>query len=757
MVDFAIDVVVRPDKAKRGTKEVERSLNNVNAAAERTNKLISRAFTGVGTGLIVRALGNLANTFVTLQNQVKVATDGVGDVGDSLDTLFDIANRARVPIEGTVQLFQRLSFAAGEIGASQQDLFKFVETVSQALAVQGGSASAASGALLQLSQAVGSGIVRAEEFNSILEGAFPIALAAARGIDEAGGSVAKLRSLIVEGKITSEQFFRGLLSQSDEIAKTFSQTNSTIAQAFSVLRNNLVATVGEIDKSAGVTNAIASAILSVANNIGGLVDSIKVLGITLAVVFAPQILAAVGNLKILVTSLNAARVAFLTFSAALAIGGLPALLPVLASLGALIGGVLVVGLVALGAAAFVAQDAFVKFFNFLGLDGEKVLLSFVALVEGTVATAVGLFKGFVEVIKGVFNAVQIFLFKTDDAIKQRIGKRADPADFGLTPEAAVRGGRSVAENFNRGFEQGSQGFGLVDKLVASRGPGVKFNPVDVNGETTKSLSNVTDAAKKAEEVFKRQQKLLESIKGPQLNYNETINDLNTLLARGAINQEEYRNKLRDLNLEILSVDRTLQGGLKRGLLEIEDRFGDVASVAENTLVNAFQSAEDALVEFATTGKLEFGDLVDSILEDVARLVIRQQITGPLAQGFSDLFGGGTGGGGIGDFIGSLFGGFRAGGGDVEGGKSYIVGEKGPELFNPGRSGSITPNNALGGDVYINIINNTPSQVRVQENVDGNQKSIEVMIDESTARNINNPGSATSSALKGTLSREKTRR
>jgi hypothetical protein len=54
--------------------------------------------------------------------------------------------------------------------------------------------------------------------------------------------------------------------------------------------------------------------------------------------------------------------------------------------------------------------------------------------------------------------------------------------------------------------------------------------------------------------------------------------------------------------------------------------------------------------------------------------------------------------GITGFIGGLFGGFRASGGPVSAGRSYIVGERGPELFTPGASGAITPNGAGGGVV-----------------------------------------------------------
>lgn len=130
----------------------------------------------------------------------------------------------------------------------------------------------------------------------------------------------------------------------------------------------------------------------------------------------------------------------------------------------------------------------------------------------------------------------------------------------------------------------------------------------------------------------------------------------------------------------------LQSGIQAGLESIQQTIHGFGAQAEATLVNAFNSAEDALVEFVTTGKVNFKSLVDSILADLTRLLARQAISGLL-----NSLGGGGGG-----FFGSLasaFGGGKADGGSVVPGQFYVVGEKGPELFAPNSSGRIVPNDA----------------------------------------------------------------
>ncbi|MCG7984738.1 MAG: hypothetical protein JAY90_18550 [Candidatus Thiodiazotropha lotti] len=92
----------------------------------------------------------------------------------------------------------------------------------------------------------------------------------------------------------------------------------------------------------------------------------------------------------------------------------------------------------------------------------------------------------------------------------------------------------------------------------------------------------------------------------------------------------------------------------------------------------FRSAfEDAIIEGEN-----LSDVLRSLAQDVLRIFVRKQVTEPLGTILSSIF--------------TSF--FKAEGGSVSAGQSYIVGERGPELFTPGVSGHITPNNALGGIV-----------------------------------------------------------
>tara|TARA_Y100001951_G_C11295683_1_gene275416 strand:- start:1010 stop:2677 length:1668 start_codon:yes stop_codon:yes gene_type:complete len=151
------------------------------------------------------------------------------------------------------------------------------------------------------------------------------------------------------------------------------------------------------------------------------------------------------------------------------------------------------------------------------------------------------------------------------------------------------------------------------------------------------------------------------------------------------------------------VDRFAKN-LNKGLNQNNEKFKELTS--------RLKRLQDASKEFGTTIATGFedavfeakklSDAIRQIGQDIIRLTFRKAITDPLAE---------TLGGAIKTGIGAIIGGItpKAGGGSVSGGKPFLVGEKGTELFVPGRSGTIVPNNALGGSVTVNqTLNIMPS-------------------------------------------------
>ena len=241
MATYRIEIIIDPTRAQRGAQQVERSLDRVRDRGDRVRRLLARTFALVGVGAAVHQVAQFSDSFIDLQNRVRIASDSLGgELTPTMNEVTAVAVRTRAPVLALAGVFQRGSIAAKELNATQEELIRLAEIAGKAVAIQGGGLQTARGALTQLSQTLGQSIVRGEEFNSILEGAFPIALAAARGIERVEGSVGRLRTEIIEGRVTSEEFFRGILAGGEEIDRQFSLTTPTIGQAFTVLRTGLV-------------------------------------------------------------------------------------------------------------------------------------------------------------------------------------------------------------------------------------------------------------------------------------------------------------------------------------------------------------------------------------------------------------------------------------------------------------------------------------------------------------------------------------
>ncbi|KRE05989.1 hypothetical protein ASE63_06725 [Bosea sp. Root381] len=179
----------------------------VGASFGSLGKRLAGLFAGITVG---RALGDIqraAESYQKVVNSLKVAGVSDAELPKTLDAVYQSAIKNAVPMEALAQLFGRVSQAQTTLGTTSGELLKFTDLVAQGLRVSGTSASEASGSLLQLSQALSGGKVQAEEYNSLLDGQYPLLQAVAAGMKEAGGDVAKLTQLVKAGEVSSKAFY----------------------------------------------------------------------------------------------------------------------------------------------------------------------------------------------------------------------------------------------------------------------------------------------------------------------------------------------------------------------------------------------------------------------------------------------------------------------------------------------------------------------------------------------------------------------
>jgi TP901 family phage tail tape measure protein/lambda family phage tail tape measure protein len=161
---------------------------------------------------------------------------------------------------------------------------------------------------------------------------------------------------------------------------------------------------------------------------------------------------------------------------------------------------------------------------------------------------------------------------------------------------------------------------------------------------TSALIEVQRASKTVQKVVNEelelQKLILEEIKGPQEDMEDRLVALKVLLDDDAISLDEFNQQLSNLRKQTLEGQTGVEAGFERGFIKAQENLNDFASLSEKIVTDSFQGMEDAAVNFAKTGKLEIGSLVDSILADFVRLQVRQSFAGAL--GSSDGKGGGSG-------------------------------------------------------------------------------------------------------------------
>lgn len=259
VVQLSADFKKFENALNRQTNQANKQFRAIEKRAVEMNKNLENSFSSLGTNVAkafaliggAKGLQELADSAIKIENAMKVAGLSGDSLTKTLDQLYGVALKNHIPIEALAQLYSRVSLQQKELGASSQQLVGFTDLVGKALRVSGTSATEAAGPMLQLAQALGSGTVHAEEFNSIIEGMPALAQAAAKGIKQANGSVAELKNLVNNGKISSRALFDGIIAGASDLDTKLAGTQTTIGQAFTDLQTSLTRAVGKFNDASG--------------------------------------------------------------------------------------------------------------------------------------------------------------------------------------------------------------------------------------------------------------------------------------------------------------------------------------------------------------------------------------------------------------------------------------------------------------------------------------------------------------------------
>ncbi|HBF2829267.1 tape measure protein [Clostridioides difficile] len=229
------------EQQRRFNEDINKGISNTDRLLGSVKKLAG-AYIGVKT---VGGLGSLSDQMTSTNARLAMINDGQLSDGGLNKMIFQSAERSRASYLDTAQIVSRIGMNAGSAFSSTREIVSFAEQLNKKFIIAGASTEEMNSALLQLTQGLGSGVLRGEELNAVFESAPNIIQSIADYLDV---DIGKIRGMASEGMLTADIVKNSLLAASAETNKQFEQMPYTLGQIFTSVKNNAVMIFGAIQK-----------------------------------------------------------------------------------------------------------------------------------------------------------------------------------------------------------------------------------------------------------------------------------------------------------------------------------------------------------------------------------------------------------------------------------------------------------------------------------------------------------------------------
>ncbi|WP_413732348.1 phage tail tape measure protein [Sodalis sp. RH20] len=251
-------------QAAAATRETQRALAELNsqlASVKASATGMAGAFAGA---FAVRELIGYADTWNQLSGRLRLASTSSQDFATAQTQLMAISQRTGTTIQANTNLYARIAQSMRDAGYASSDVAKVTETVATSLKLSGASTEEASSVITQLSQAIGSGVLRGEEFNAIMENGGRLAKLLAAGLNTTVGG---LRAMANNGQLTTDKIIP-LLTNVEQLRKEFATLPASISGSAQKVENSFEAWVGEENNAVGASTELSGALDALAANMG---------------------------------------------------------------------------------------------------------------------------------------------------------------------------------------------------------------------------------------------------------------------------------------------------------------------------------------------------------------------------------------------------------------------------------------------------------------------------------------------------------
>ena len=686
------------------------------------------AFKALVAAASIQQFVSLGDEFTMITNRLKSVSDSSDEASKKFALVDKVAKQTRSGLGPVADLFTDLTIATEDMGLSQERVAGVAGTFSKALKISGADANATSGAIRQFGQALASGVLRGDEFNSIMEAnpAFMREVAKTLGVN-----VGQLREMAAEGKLTSDVIVKATEEISGAIDEDFGKTVATVSESITNLRNEFVKFVGKVNENTGVMDLFSKSIDIVAENLDILAIAMAA---ALGAAVAGRIASIVSTVITLSKAFRAAAVSGAILQGVTGVG----LVKVIGGLTAAGGALALMDEIFEDSAANTSEiekelDKIAK----SSADNEesakealdasskrkeeekeikkeqdeqarlladqledfKAITGELKLGRDELQTQLDLQNDLIfatEQERDVIRAVADLESQRGDALRDLNNLTLISADERQKKEAEIN------DEFDERIRLTEEQIRLQNSIVTI---GTQFRAVmdlvrdSITGATMdlekqSAILNANSVAEREaliqqfnlrknitdkelqlqQDIAQKELELAQSlgIKRTELNEDQKeqvralFKDQEEQIAAALIIYDMFSKQIIEKFLEIREAGRTFAQGFKDAFIEFRDEVENMANFGRRIFDTMAQGFEDAIVNFVETGKLSFKDLFKTLLMEIIKMQANKL--------FLALFSPGTG------LFGNLFAGFFNKGGTIPAGKIGIAGENGPEII-----------------------------------------------------------------------------
>lgn len=677
------------------------SFRKIRREVDVTNAALARIAGVLGGALSIRQIVAYADSWSELRSRVVLAT-GAQETGTAvMQRLAEMARRTYSNLEQTAESWLANATALRELGLTTRESLDFTEALNNAMVVSGARAERAASVQNALSKAMALGTLSGDNLNTVIQSGGRLAELLAA---ELGATVSGLRTLGQQGAITGDVIRTALIGNLERLREEADSMPATIGDAFTLIGNAALQLVGTWDQMAGASSMVAEGLILVADNLERLAAN----GIAFAGFMAGRWVAAFVAARVATFSLSGALTllrgalirtgigALIVAAGELiyqfgrlvqATGGFGAALGLLGNVAAevwdrigLLAGVLKARIDAAwsGIQASIADalqaslETVVTFANriigaFQGaFDAMVVIWSNLPRVIGdlTIQAANLAVAGLESMLNGAVDGINALLKGVNAGLAaigiERTIELVPDVDLGRIENefagAASRAGNAARDAFAAAFETdtfATPDFGLTAfaenaRAAADSAQATATALGELAGAPLASIAALREAMAGAnteiDDAAGATERLDEAFAAIGGAGGDAAGDGS---AGSAARAAEASRAAGEAAASAATQAATGWAAVREELSRYASEAMDWGKGLGSALTSAFRSAEDAIANFVTGGKIDFKALADSILADITRIAVRSAILGPLANAL-----GGSGGG----LLGGLFGG-----------------------------------------------------------------------------------------------------